>query len=292
MTLAGVGLGLRWELLDEVLAADAETLAPIGFFEISPENYMRRGGSIPRALARVAEVRPLVTHGLMMSLGGIDPFDEAYFRELRTFVDRFGGAADRGAWHSDHLCFSSHGGVALHDLLPLPFDRPTARRVAARLREASQRLERTIAIENVSYYLQPGQADLTEAEFLAEVVEASGCRILLDLNNLDVNAHNHGIDALAWLDAIPLERVVEIHVAGPEPWDASGLLVDTHGAPVRPSVFALLEHVVERIGPRPVLLERDHHVPPLGELLDEVRALGTTLARATARWASRGVDHA
>jgi uncharacterized protein (UPF0276 family) len=290
--LAGVGLGLRWELLDEVLAADSETLAPLAFFEVSPENYMRRGGSVPRALADIAARRAIVTHGLMMSIGGIDPFDDAYFRDLRAFVDRFGGAAARGAWHSDHLCFSSHGGVALHDLLPLPFDRPTARRVAARVREASQRLERTIAVENVSYYLEPGRGGWTEAEFLAEVVEASDCRILLDLNNLDVNAHNHGIDPLAWLDAIPLERVVEIHVAGPEPWDASGLLVDTHGAPVRPSVHALLEHVVERAGPRPVLLERDHHVPPLAVLLDEVRTLAATVERATARRLARGVDHA
>jgi uncharacterized protein (UPF0276 family) len=278
--LTGVGLGLRWEFIDEALD-EGDLESRVAFFEVSPENYMRRGGLYPDQLARLADRIPIVTHGLTMSLGGIDAFDDRYFRRLRAFVDRI---APRVGWHSDHLCVTSHEGAVLHDLLPLPFDKATAKRVAARVREASDRLERAIAIENVSYYHEPGQrpGGWREEDLLAEVLEEANCLLLLDVNNLDVNAQNHGFDALAWLDRVPLERVVEVHVAGPERWRDTSLWVDTHGAPVRESVYMLLEHVVARTGPVPVLLERDHQVPPLGELLGEVSRLRAAYERALA----------
>jgi uncharacterized protein (UPF0276 family) len=283
--LSGVGLGLRWESLDEVLGADEATLERVRFFEVSPENYMRRGGYFPRALGQIAEKHRLVSHGLSMSLGGVDPFDDDYFAELRAFLERHGGA-----WHSDHLCFSSHGGAALHDLLPVPFTAETERRVAARVREASDRLGRRMAVENISYYAVLGAPEHDEPDWLAALLDRADCGLLLDVNNLDVNAENHGFDPIAWLERIPLERVVEIHVAGPEP-HASGVLLDTHGAPVRPSALELLRWVVERTGPVPVLLERDNQVPPLAELvaelatIDEVyqAALTTRRARLEAR---------
>lgn len=274
--LSGVGLGLRWESLDEVLGADEATLERVRFLEVSPENYMRRGGYFPRALAQVAEKHRLVTHGLSMSLGGVDPFDEAYFAELRAFVARHGGA-----WHSDHLCFSSHGGAALHDLLPVPFTAETERRIAARVREASDRLGRRMAVENISYYAVLGAPERDEPDWLAALLDRADCGLLLDVNNLDVNAENHGFDPIAWLERIPLERVVEIHVAGPEP-HASGVLLDTHGAPVRPSALELLRWVVERTGPVPVLLERDNQVPPLAELVAEVAAIDEVYVAALA----------
>lgn len=283
--LEGIGLGLRWELLDEVLAAEPDALSPVQFFEISPENYMRRGGHFPAALAQVAERHPLTTHGLMMSLGSTDPLDASYFAELGAFLGRFGGD-----WHSDHLSFSGLDGAWLHDLLPVPFTAPSAKRIARRVREAAERLERPMAVENVSYYLNLGGEPLDEAAFVTEVLEEADCGLLLDLNNLDVNVVNHGFEARDWLARVPLERVVEIHVAGPEPW-RDGLLLDTHGSSVRPSVYELLSHVIGAVGPKPVLLERDNNVPSLAELSKEVRLLDSTYREAVAQWRRKERSH-
>jgi uncharacterized protein (UPF0276 family) len=285
--ITGVGLGLRWEFLREVLEASSDQLATVSFFEISPENYMRRGGYFPEALARVAEQHAITTHGLTLSLGGDGAFDAEYLRELRCFLGRFGAP-----WHSDHLSFCGLDGVHLHDLLPLPFTSISARRVAERTREAAERLERRMVVENISYYLTLGHSELDEPAFIAEVLDRAGCGLLLDVNNLDVNARNHGFDPLQWLRAIPLEQVVEIHVAGPEPL-ADGLLIDTHGAPVQPSVYELLDWVVERTGPLPVLLERDNNIPPLDELLLELTRIDAVYQAALARReASREASHA
>ena len=286
--IEGVGLGLRWAFLDEVLAGAAD--GAVKFFEISPENYMRRGGYFPEALERVAEKHPIVTHGLMMSLGGTDAFNEDYFAELDPFVSRFGAP-----WHSDHLTFSGIDGAVLHDLLPLPFTRKMAQHVADRVRWAQDRLQRPMAVENISYYLHLGKSELTETEFIREVLERADCKLLLDVNNIDVNAKNHGFDAREWLDAIPFERVAEIHVAGPEDWD-QGLLLDTHGSPVRDDVYDLLSYAVERTGPVPVLLERDNNIPVLAELLAEVRRVDDTYQAAVKRWraskATKEIGHA
>jgi uncharacterized protein len=267
----GIGLGLRWEFLDDVLArldGDRGALAPISFFEVSPENYMRRGGWFPAALDRVAEAFPLLTHGLTLSVGGVDPFDDAYLAALKTFLDRF-----RPPFHSDHLCFCGIDGKMVHDLLPLPLTPAAAAHTAARLREVTDRLERPVAIENITHYLVPGQASVAETEFLGEVLERSQCSLLLDVNNVHVNATNYGFDPIAWLEAVPLERVVEIHVAGHERSDEDELVIDSHGAPVESPVLSLLEWVVERTGPVPVVLERDCNVPSLDELLAECRAV-------------------
>jgi uncharacterized protein (UPF0276 family) len=275
--VTGVGLGLRWEFLQDVLEDDGQLAGTVRFFEVSPENYMRRGGYFPDALAKVAERHPIVTHGLMMSLGSPDPLDRRYFEELKRILDRFGGS-----WHSDHLSFGGLDGATLHDLLPIPFTRAAAQHVADRVRQAQDLLQRPMAVENISYYMPVGDPQLSEPEFIGEILERANCRLLLDVNNLDVNAKNHGFDAWAWLRAIPLERVVEIHVAGPEPW-SEDLLIDSHGAPVRPDVYDLLSWVVERTGPIPVLLERDNNIPPLTELIAEVRKLDETYQAALTR---------
>lgn len=274
----GVGLGLRWEFLDEVLDADQQSLAPIRFFEISPENYMRRGGRFPHALARIAERHPITTHGLMMSLGSTDPLQNAYFEELARFLRPL-----QCAWHSDHLSFSGLDGVLLHDLLPVPFTSRTAKRIAERIGEASARLDRPMAVENVSYYVMLGQTQIDETDFIREILDQADCGLLLDLNNLDVNAKNHGFDAWQWLARIPLERVVEIHVAGPETWP-DGLLLDTHGSPVQESVYELLRWVLERTGPKPVLLERDNNFPTFNDLLEEVKKIDAVYGAAMRVW--------
>lgn len=263
----GVGLGLRWQFLDDVLAGLDEpgALAPIDFFEVAPENYMRRGGYFPAMLARVAEAFPILSHGLTLSVGGADPLDGAYLAELRRFFARFEPAV-----HSDHLCFSSAGGLQTHDLLPLPFTAEAARHAASRIRAARDFLGRPLAVENITYYLAPGEREMDEATFLNEVLDQADCGLLLDVNNIHVNWQNHrDLEPLALLERLPLDRVVGLHAAGHERRD--GLVIDTHGADVPDPVLALVEHVIERVGPLPVVVERDHAIPPFEELLGEVR---------------------
>ncbi len=277
----GIGLGLRARFLDRVVAGEADGIP--AFLELSPENYMHRGGKNPAQLERVAERFPIICHGLMMSLGGTDPFDPEYFRFLKGFLDRYDPP-----WHSDHVCWSGLDGAVLHDLLPVPFTGAVARRLSARVSEARDRIERPMGIENISWYMRLGAPSMDEPEFLTEVLERADCGLLLDVNNVFVNSHNHGFDPYAWLERIPLDRVLQLHVAGHELWDPSDdLIVDTHGATVRDEVYALMAWVIERTGPRPVLLERDTNIPPLPELLDEIRRLDVVYQDAVARWQAR-----
>jgi uncharacterized protein (UPF0276 family) len=271
----GIGLGLRGAFLRDVWAGEAD--GKVAFLEVAPENYMHRGGRHPVRLRSIGERFPVICHGLTMSLGGRDPFDDAYFRELRGFLAEVGSP-----WHSDHLCWSSEGGALLHDLLPVPFTSASAKHVAARVREARDRLEVPMAVENISWYLALGERTRDEPDFVADVLEEADCGLLLDVNNVFVNATNHGFDARAWIDRIPLERVWQLHIAGHEPWDDT-LLVDTHGASVRDEVYALLGYVIERVGPKPVLLERDMNIPPLPELLDEVARVDAVYQAALER---------
>jgi len=260
----GVGLGLRWDFLEEVLERPAVDVA---FFEVSPENYMRRGGFYPAALERIADRYPIVTHGLTLSLGAIDPPPEDYLADLTNEVRRL-----RSPWHSDHLCFSTSGERVLHDLLPLKRCRENVRRVADRVRRVEDRLGVPMAIENITWYAEAGRSEMPEAEFIAAILEAADCGLLLDVNNVWVNAQNHGFDARAFLQALPFERVIQIHVAG-HTRRPDGLIIDTHGEKVIDPVIELLGWTLERTGPLPVVLERDNFVPSLDELLAEVRAL-------------------
>lgn len=263
----GVGLGLRWAFLEDVLANVREQAPslPVDFFEISPENYMRRSGYVPEALGEIAARYPLSSHGLTMSLGGLDPLGDSYMRELRSFLRALGATH-----HSDHLCFGGAGGRLVHDLLPLPFIEEAVHHAAARIREARDRLDVELAVENISYYFAPGARDLSEQEFLAAVIAESGAGLLLDVNNVFVNAQNFGFDAWSFLQALPLDRVVAIHVAGHEHKPEHNRLIDTHGATPRDEVLELLTRVVARTGPVPVVLERDHNIPDLGDLLREL----------------------
>jgi uncharacterized protein (UPF0276 family) len=284
---AGVGLGLRWEILEEV--AEAEAL-PADFFELAPENYLGRGGLYPALLERVAERHPLSSHGLSLSLGGSAALDRDHLRALKALLDRLGCGAC-----SDHLSFASAGGEHLHELLPLGFRREQVQRLAARVREVEDALERPLWLENITYYAHPGRRELSEAEFLCHVLEASRAGLLLDLNNVFVNAYNQRQDPLALLENIPLERVREIHVAGHELREqpargatpARRWCIDTHGADVCDEVLDLLEWTLERTGPVPVLLERDNRVPPLPALLLELGRVRGVYERAIAAWRAR-----
>jgi uncharacterized protein (UPF0276 family) len=298
--IRGVGLGLRWDFIDEIL----DEKPSLAFVEVSPENYMGRGGYYDESLDRAKDIWPIVTHGLTMSLGGTDPLRPEYLADLRAFLERTGSP-----WHSDHLCFSTFGGVVLHDLLPLAFKRSEVARVADRIKRAQDAIGRPMAVENVSFYLHPGKAEMSEAEFVANVCDAADCGLMLDVNNAWVNATNFGYDVDAYMRTIPLDRVVQMHVAGhdwyrepapgetgefvlaPAPPNRSAregmLIVDTHGSDVDAEVLALLERTLEQTGPVPVLLERDQSIPPLDELLAEVRRLERIWERATAKHASK-----
>lgn len=270
--ITGIGLGLRAPLAEALLA---EAPSELRWLEVSPENYMGRAGAFVRHLDAARERWPVVTHGLTLCPGGVDPLDDAYLAELARFVARVGSP-----WHSDHLCFGSYGGAQLHDLLPVPFTREALDHVVARVREVRGRLDVPFALENISWYAHPGEPELDEADFIAEVVERSGASLLLDVNNVYVNARNHGFDARAMIDRLPLDRVVQIHVAG-HLVGADDTRIDTHGEDVCDDVYALLEHALSKTGPVPVLLERDQNFPTFARLADEVRRLDAIWRRAT-----------
>jgi uncharacterized protein (UPF0276 family) len=268
----GVGLGLRQSLADALFAAD---LPELKFVEVHPENYVRRGGRFRTLLARARERWPVLTHGLTLGFGAVEPAEPEYVKQLGEFLRGI-----EAPWHSEHLCFSSVDGVMLHDLLPLPLQPEAADTAVHRICELQEQLGVPVAVENVSYYAHPGRAHCTEIDFLLDVLERADARLLLDVNNVFVNAKNHGFDPYAYIDRIPIERVVQIHVAGHSVRD-DGLLLDTHGTAVRAEVYQLLEHALRRVGPVPVLLERDQNFPDFAELSEEVRKVHAIYERAT-----------
>ena len=257
--VAGAGLGFRRALLGEL---EQQGAAGIDFFELAPENWIGVGGALGRRLRQFTERHPFVAHGLSLSLGGPGPLDTALLADIRRFLDEHGILA-----YTEHLSYCTDDGH-LYDLMPIPFTGEAVRHVAARIRLAQEVLERPIAIENVSYYAAPG-AELSEIDFVTAVLEEAGCGLLLDVNNVFVNAVNHGYEPLAFLRALPAARVWYLHVAG-HYVEAPDLRVDTHGADVCPDVWSLLAAAYAHCGAAPTLLERDFNFPPLATLVDEV----------------------
>lgn len=258
----GAGLGLRRALLPELLAMDAGS---VDFLECAPENWIGVGGTHGTGLAELAERIPLSCHGLSLSLGGPAPLDLDLLRRTRSFLEQH-----RVPLYSEHLSYCSDDGQ-LYDLLPLPFTDEAVHYVAARIRQAQDVLGRRIAVENISYYAAPYQA-LSEIDFLCAVLDEADCDLLLDVNNLFVNAINHGYGAASYLAALPAHRVVCLHVAGHYD-EALDLKVDTHGAAVKGAVWDLLAQAYTCFGDVPTLLERDFNFPPLAELLTEVEQI-------------------
>jgi uncharacterized protein len=252
----GCGIGLRRQHYAEVV----DRHPAVDWFEIISENFMVEGGRPLAILEAVRERYPLVMHGVSMSLGSADPLNRRYLRELRALARRI-----EPAWISDHLCWTGVGGRNLHDLLPLPFNDVTLDYVARRIRTVQDFLERPILIENVSSYLTYRESTMPEWEFLARVAEAADCGILLDINNIYVNAFNHRFDADAYLAAIPVERVMQFHLAGHS--NLGTHLLDTHDHPIADEVWALYEHAVRLFGRISTLIEWDDNIPPLVELV-------------------------
>jgi uncharacterized protein (UPF0276 family) len=272
--IRGTGLGLRRAFIERVAAAPPPD---IDFYEIHPENYIERGGAVMRAFERIAAGRPILAHGLTLSLGGTDPLDFDYLKKLRAFLRRFDIP-----WLSDHLAFTSHRGRQFHELLPLPFTLATARHVAERARVVQDFLEVPLALENVSYYLSPAVPQMSETAFLHEILARSGTSLLLDINNVYVNAHNHGSDAHEFLQTVAGEPILWIHIAGHHRRSPQ-LIIDTHGAAVPEPVWDLLRFFAGLRSLPPVLVERDNNIPAdLSELVAEVKK-AKTIARDPTR---------
>lgn len=257
----GAGLGLRRSFMGPL--ADSPGWPPeIGFMEVAPENWIDVGGRFGRRFREIAERAPLVCHGLSLNLGGPAPLDEAFLYKVRQFLDTFNVRC-----YSEHLSYCADDGH-LYDLMPIPFTEEAVRYTAARIRRVQEITGRRLAIENVSYYAAPGQ-EMTEMEFINNVLAEADCELLLDVNNIYVNSINHRYDAEAWLKSLPAERIAYAHVAG-HYVEAEDLRVDTHGADVIDPVWKLLETAYAHFGVFPTLLERDFNIPPLPGLLGEV----------------------
>ncbi len=258
----GAGLGLRRALLGPLQSMDQ---GAVDFLEVAPENWVGVGGRFGRQFRQMAERYPVVLHGLSLDIGGPDPLDTDLVRAVRSMMIELDAPL-----YSEHLSYCAAEGH-LYDLLPIPFTEEAVHYVAGRIAVVQEIIGEPIALENASYYAQPVQ-EMSEAEFIGAVLAESGCDLLLDVNNIYVNSVNHRYDPLAFLDALPLDRVRYIHVAGHFD-EAEDLKVDTHGAEVIDPVWALLEESYRRLGPVPTLLERDFNLPPLADLLQEVQQI-------------------
>lgn len=255
---SGVGIGLRTPHYGDLL----ESGDGPDWFEFVPENFVGRGGIALRTLRAANERWPLIPHGVSLGIGGPDPFDELYLKGLKVLLDELDSP-----YYSDHLCFSSAGGSSFFDLLPLPRTDEAVRHVSRRIRELADRLERAVVIENISYYAVMPGSEMSESEWVTAVIEDAGCGLLLDLANVYVNAKNHDLDAQGMLDALPLDRVAHVHLAGHVQEGAR--LIDDHGAPVPEGVWSLYEKLLGRCGPVSTLLEWDTKIPSYARVLEE-----------------------
>ena len=255
----GFGLGLRPEHYLEVL----EGRPAVDWFEIISENYLVDGGKPLHYLDRIREHYPMVMHGVSLSIGSSDPLDPEYLAGLKRLADRI-----EPVWISDHLCWTGVGGRNLHDLLPLPYTEEAIAHVADRVGRVQDYLGRQILLENVSSYVTYTDSCVPEWEFLSAVAQRADCRILLDVNNVYVSAHNHEFDPLAYLDGVPCERVWQVHLAGHS--HNGPLIIDTHDHPVPDPVWELYAEALMRLGPVSTMIERDDDIPPLDVLLEEL----------------------
>jgi len=271
------GLGLKPEHFHSIL----ETLPDLGFLEIHAENYMVEGGPYHHYLAKIRSHYPLSIHGVGLSIGAEAGLDEAHLDRLAALIKRYEPQS-----FSEHLAWSSHGGVFLNDLLPLPYHAETLHRVCAHIDRVQERLQRRMLLENPATYVEFADSTFGEADFIGELVRRTGCGLLLDVSNVHVSCVNHGRDPQAFITALPLAATGQIHLAGfARDVDAAGdpLLIDSHGAAVADEVWRLYRFALEMLGPVPTLIERDNDVPAFPVLLAEARkaeAMLTTLAAA------------
>ncbi len=255
----GFGLGLRVEHFAEIEAAPPA----VDWFEIISENFMVDGGKPLHYLDQVRGRYPIAMHGVSLSIGGTDPLDRDYLRALKRLARRV-----EPMWISDHLCWTGVDGINSHDLLPMPYTPTAIAHVVDRVSQVQDALGREILLENLSSYVEFSSSNMPEWEFVAQIATRSGCRLLLDVNNIQVSARNQGFDPLDYLAGIPGDRVWQIHLAGHS--DYGDYVIDTHDHDVPDDVWALYARTIGRFGPVSTMIERDDHIPPLAELLREL----------------------
>jgi uncharacterized protein (UPF0276 family) len=264
----GFGLGLRAKHMPHIL----EHKPAVDWFEIISENYMDTGGKPRRNITRVAEHYPIVMHGVSLSIGTVDPLNSEYLSKLKRLIDEV-----NPAWISDHLCWTGVAHKNTHDLLPMPYTEEALKHLVQRIREVQDYLERPIALENPSTYLEFKSSSMPEAEFIARMAQDSGCNLLLDVNNVYVTCYNHRLDAKTYLDSLPLDRVVQIHLSGHT--NKGTHIIDTHDDHVVDEVWNLYKYVVNKAGRTPnTMIEWDDKIPEFSVLYAELEK-----ARAAAK---------
>ena len=276
------GAGLKGEHVGDILADDD---SPVGFFEVHAENYMGAGGPPHAALTAIRERFPISVHGVGMSIGGEAPLDEVHLARFKAVVDRY-----EPGLVSEHLAWSSHTderrAMFLNDLLPVPYTKAVLDRVCDHIDRMQEVLKRQMLLENPSTYVAFADSEMDETDFIRAIAERTGCGLLLDINNVFVSATNQNYSAWDYLDAFPLEHVGELHLAGhAEDRDDEGapLLIDAHDRPVADPVWTLYHHVLDRIGPRPTLVEWDNDVPEWSVLKREAVLAEAILRERTAK---------
>lgn len=270
--IAGAGLGFRREMLDEILPVLPKE---VDFWEVAPENWIPLGGRYQQQFQQATKQAPFTTHGLSLSIGSYDKLDVEFVKTVKHFLD-----ANNIALYSEHLSYCSGNGH-MYDLMPIPFTEEAIRHVVDRIKQVQDILERKLVLENVSYYLAPGQ-QLSELVFTNAILEEADCLMLLDVNNVYVNSINHGYSAHEFIQGLPSNKIVYGHIAGHFD-EADDLKVDTHGADVIQPVWDLLDHAYKQHGVFPTLLERDFNIPSVEQLLVEVRRIKTIQAHNAKR---------
>ena len=268
----GFGLGLRVDHYEAILADNP----PVDWFEALTENYLVPGGKPLDYLMRIRERYPMVMHGVSLSIGSTQPLDRDYLSQVKALAARV-----EPHWISDHLCWTGIAGRNMHDLLPLPYTEEALANVVERVRTVQDILGRRILLENVSSYVTYRDSQVTEWEFLREIAQRADCLLLLDVNNIYVSSVNHEFDPLEYLQAIPVDRVQQMHLAGHE--NNGDYLIDTHDQPVPDPVWELYDAAVRRFGNVSTMIERDDNIPPLEELVAELDAARQLSERALAR---------
>ncbi|MCX7146284.1 MAG: DUF692 domain-containing protein [Sulfuritalea sp.] len=270
------GVGLKPEHFRDILASAPD----LGFFEIHAENYMVDGGPFHHYLSRIRENYPLSIHGVGLSIGSESALDEEHLNRLARLLDRYQPES-----FSEHLAWASHGSVFLNDLLPVPYNAETLARVCMHVDQVQHRLKRRMLLENPATYVEFASSTMSETAFIADVVKQTGCGLLLDVNNVYVACVNHHRDPRAYIEALPLDAVGQIHLAGfARDTDVAGdtLLIDSHGAPVAQAVWELYAFALERLGPTPTLIERDNDIPSFPVLLAEAHQAEAIMAKVAA----------
>jgi uncharacterized protein len=270
--IKGVGLGLKRELIPQIQQRYQDpSIANIQFVEIAPENWINAGGKAQKDLTWFVERYPIVCHGLCLSLGGPDPLNVNFLKQVKTFL-----SDHQIPLYTEHLSYCSdiqQGKPGyLYDLLPIPFTEEAVHYVAQRIRQTQDILEQRIAVENASFYVAAPISEMDEITFIQAVLTEADCDLHLDINNVYVNSVNFGFNASDYLKQIPGERIVYSHIAGHLEVEPD-LLVDTHGEPIIDQVWSLLEQAYAQFGTFPTLLERDTNIPPLTDILPELNKI-------------------